>query len=396
MKHYQSGLMEALQKLSWRHEDPERRKKFAPLTKHIKQDKDRRITEVLCEQQLSRIHQMMDEATALSDVALFKKFALRVIPRVYPALFIRDVISVQPIPLPTAKIFYKDFLRDPAGTRLDSLSAFDRTYANRGDAPIQQPIQTPAQSTGPTLVTTNEGNAPANIKMSLTAADIVATSKALQYTFSAELNQDLQAYHGVSADPELGAEAAQEIQREIEYDIIQTLIGTAGAGNVNWSATPPAGDQSKTIDTEAYNKTIFNAVVDARNLVFKKRYTYPDWMICHPDLAVRFEKLNGFEYDKSFEPTMITQGRQFFGTIRNVIRIYVDPWWPNSNLGILGYKGLGDFEVGLVYAPYIPFYSTAPFEDPATLQTSRALLSRQAISMLVPEMYSSLTVTNAS
>lgn len=388
--------MEALQKLSWRHEDPDRRKKYESLTGHIKADKDRRVTEVLCEQQLQRIHTMMDEATSLSDVALFKRFALRVIPRVYPALFIRDLISVQPIPLPTAKIFYKDFLRDSAGTRLDSLSAFDRTYADRGDAPIQQPIQTPAQSTGPTLVTTNEGNAPAKIKMSLTAADIVATSKALQYTFSAELNQDLQAYHGVSADPELGAEAAQEIQREIEYDIIQNLIGTASAGNVNWSATPPAGDQSKTIDTDAYNKTIFHAVVDARNLVYKKRYTYPDWMICHPDLAVRFEKLNGFEYEEGVNPGSIMQGRQFFGTIRNVIRIYVDPWFPNANLGILGYKGMGDFEVGLVYAPYIPFYSTAPFEDPSTLQTSRAILSRQAISSLVPDMYSSITITNAS
>jgi len=396
-KEFKANLMAEMAKLSWRHEVPERREKYAPVTKHITNDRSRRVVECLCEQQLGRIHNMLDEGTALADVALFQKYALKVIPRVYPSLFVKDLISVQPMPLPTAKVFYKDFLKDPAGTRLDLLANFSRTYANRGTSPVSQPVGVPPPTAvGPTSVTTNEGQAPAMIKMALTSTDVSADSKALQYSFSAELNQDLMAYHGMSADPELGAEAAQEIQREIEYDIIAALITGAAAGNVNWSATPPAGDASKTIDIEAYNRTFFNAVVDARNLVFKKRYTYPNWLICHPDMAVRFEKLSGFEYDPLYSPGDLMQGRQFFGTVRKVISIYVDPWFPDANKAVLGYKGAADFEVGLAYCPYIPFYSTAPFENPATLQTSRALLARQAIAMLVPEMYSTLTITNNS
>jgi len=364
--------------LSARHEVPARREKFQDLTGHIDNDRDRRVVEVLCEQQLIHLnkmrHQALDEATLATDVAIFNKYALKVIPRVYPALFVKDLVSVQPIPLPNAKVFYKDFARDPSGTPLHTKAAFNRAYANRGAELSPVP----------------------KIKMALTSADIVATGKALQYEFSVELDQDLMAYHGISADPELGAEAAQEIQREIEYDIVNTLLTGAGAGNVNWKATPDiAGDSVSTMAQEAYNKTIFHAIIDARNLVFKQRYSYPNWLVCSPDFAVRLEKLAGFEYDSSYNPGMLMQGRQFFGTIRNIISIYVDPWFPDPNKAVLGYKGTTDFDVGLVYSPYIPFYSTALFENPNTLGKSRSLLSRQAITMLVPEMYSTITITDS-
>lgn len=365
-------MLSQMAALSYRHENPERRKKYAPITGHITNDNDRRIVESLCENQIIHM-QCMDEATLATDIALFQKYAFKVIPRVYPSMFVKDLISIQPIPLPTAKVFYKDFIRDPSGTTLNSRANFDRTYANRS----------------------TELTAPAKLKMSLTSADITATTKALQYEFSVELNQDLMAYHGISADPELGAAAAVEVQREIEYDIINTLLTGAGAGNVNWSATPPVVD-NKSIDILAYNKTLFNAIIDARNLVFKQRYAYPDWLICGPDFAVRLEKIQGFEYDKSYEPGMLTQGRQFFGTIRNIQRIFVDPWFPDANKAVLGFKGASDWDVGCVYSPYIPFYSTQPFEDPKTLGISRALMSRQAVSLLVPEMYSTVTITNAS
>jgi len=419
---FRADLAEAMAGVSWLHENKGRREKYKSLTENIEysghartpkfkdgstgpitpyiqgcRDRDRRVVEVLCETQMGQIRKMvLDEATQQSDIALFKKYAMKVIPRVYPALFIKDLITVQPIPLPVAKAFYKDFLRDDgSNTRLDLLQYFDRTYGNRGISPIVQPVGTPPVGVGPTPTVTNEGTAPKNIKLSLTSVDVAASSKAMAYQFSAELNQDLMAYHGTSADPELGAEAAAEIQREIEYDIVNALISGAAAGNVNWSATPLATDTT-TVNIEAYNKTIFHAIVDARNLVFKKRYTYPNWMIAHPDFTARLEKLNGFEYDPSYNPAMVMQGRQFFGTIRNVIQIYTDPWFPFTNVAVLGYKGVGDFEVGLGYFPYIPFYSTQLFENPATLQSSRALLSRQAIAMLVPEMYATVTIINAS
>jgi len=376
-KSSQTAFQQAMAAMSWRNEIPARRERFKSLTEHIKDDRDRRVTEVLCENQLGRLssmrQHMVDEATLTSDVSIFNKYALKIIPRVYPSLFVKDLISIQPIPLPTALVFYKDFLRDPSGTPLNVKADFNPEYGDRG--PELSPVP--------------------QIMMTITSANIVATAKAIGYEFSVELDQDLMAYHGLSADPELGAQAAMEIQREIEYDIISELLTGAGAGNVNWNAIPPSGD-TNTINIEAYNKTLFHAVIDARNLVFKQRYTYPTWMITSPDFAVRFEKMAGFEYDQSYNPGTLMQGRQFFGTIRNIISIYVDPWFPNSNMAVLGYKGVTDFDVGLVYSPYIPFYSTQLFENPQTLGKTRSLLSRQAITMLVPEMYSTLSILNAN
>lgn len=393
------NIQEALRQLSFREEVPERRKRWAKYTEGIKDNYDRRTTEVLLEQQLNHILNMnksqITEATHSTNIALFKKFALPVIPKVYPTSFIRNLISIQPIPLPTAKVFYKDFLRSTGGTSTASKDDFDRTYADRGVAPHEQPVATPPSSELPTASVTNEGATVKKLKLKMTSADIVAKSKALGYEFSAELNQDLMAYHGVSADAELGAECAAEIQREIEYDIINGLLSGASAGNVNWSAQPLASD-TKTIDMNAYKETIYHAVIDARNLVFKKRYVNPTWIVCHPDLAVRFEKLSGFEYEGGMRPTTISQGRQFFGTIRNTIQVFSDPWFPQPNKALLGYKGTGPFDVGYVHAPYIPFYSTKLHEDPGTMESTRSLLSRQADAMLVADMYATLTITNAS
>lgn len=365
-------LSAAMALMSWRHEHAERAAKFAGLTKHIKDPSDRRKVECLCEQQLKHLSEM-DEATQTSDVAIFQKFAFKIIPRVYPKLFVKSLVSVQPIPVPNAKVFYKDFYRDPSGTPLHKLANFDRTYANRGAELSPVP----------------------KINMKITDADVIAESKALQYEFSVELNQDLMAYHGLSADPELGAEAAAEIQREIDSEIINTMFTEAAAGNVNWSAVPPVVD-NKTIDIEAYNKTLYHAIVDARTLIYKERYVFPTFIIGGPDFGARLEKLSGFEYDPSFDPAQITAGRQFFGTLRKVMDVYIDPWIPDPNKAVVGYKGASDFDVGLVYAPYVPFYSTAPFENPGTLGISRAILSRQAIAMLVPEMYATITITDVS
>jgi hypothetical protein len=386
-----------LARFSYRAELPYRREKFKSLTEGVRNDNDRRIVEVLCEQQLLHIRRAkqaltqgqpfsLDEASVSSaDVAVFQKFALKIIPRVYPNLFIKDLVSIQPIPLPEAKVFYKDFKRDPAGTRLDTPTG-DRTYADRGA----------------------ELDPVAKVKMSLSSTTVTATTKALQYEFSQEFNQDLMAYHGLTADGELSVEAAREISQEIEQDIIYTLLTGAGAGNVNWSATPPVSD-TKTIDIEAYNKTFYHAIVDARKLVFKKRYAYPNWLVTGPDVCARIEKLPGFVYDPTIQPYIngagsisaavgakLLQGRQLFGTLNGVISIFVDPWFPMDNKAVLGYKGSTDFDVGLVYSPYIPFYATAPLETPGTLSVSRALMARQAVSMLVPEMYSTVTITGLS
>src|SRR5690625_1129831 len=50
-----------------------------------------------------------EAATTTSDIVPFAKFAFPLVRRVYPELLANRLVSVQPIPMPTAMVFYLDF-----------------------------------------------------------------------------------------------------------------------------------------------------------------------------------------------------------------------------------------------------------------------------------------------
>jgi hypothetical protein len=73
--------------------------------------------------------------------------------------------------------------------------------------------------------------------------------------------------------------------------------------------------------------------------------------------------------------------------------VYCDPWFPYTNKMLLGYKGTSWMEAGYVYSPYIPLYTTPVWTVPATFKTTRGIMSRYAKKAVVPELYSTVTIT---
>jgi hypothetical protein len=63
------------------------------------------------------------------------------------------------------------------------------------------------------------------IEMNLTSVNVVGGMRPLNITWTPELAQDLTAYHGIDAEAELTTLLSEEIAREIDRDIINTLIG---------------------------------------------------------------------------------------------------------------------------------------------------------------------------
>ncbi|HHD73245.1 MAG TPA: hypothetical protein ENL02_05030, partial [Epsilonproteobacteria bacterium] len=92
-------------------EDKARRERWAYLTEGIEDNHIRWTLEVMLDNEANaanRPQTMFSDTTTTTNIATFTKFALPLIRRIYPASYIYNLISVQPLTGPTGKAFYLD------------------------------------------------------------------------------------------------------------------------------------------------------------------------------------------------------------------------------------------------------------------------------------------------
>lgn len=464
---------------SFLQEDDRRKERWAHLTEGIETDKrdahlnaaERRykriVTEALLDNEARAFStgEIITEAVDTGSIAPFNKYAFPLIRRVYPKLLSPELVSVQPIPLPTAMIFYYDFEHGTAmgqtaiGDRLDLAGAyvdypnsfnragggFNKMYA--GGQRVNEPIAVgdgavkifnlpDAGVVSTTLKvfvagvdTTSDvtlgagtgtggrdkitfGTAPANaakitatytvaptegsstvreVNYKITSGSVTAEEKKLKASWTIEAQQDMKAYHGKETEPELLGNLGNELVREIDRTLIEDLLNTAGAGNTTFTAAAPAGDTT-TLDKRAYAAKLYEAIIDSGNLIFKKRYVQPTWIIGDVDTVARLEKLEEFRLSNAAgDDGVRAMERHYLGTLNFRFKVYKDPWFPPNTL-LLGYKGDSWLHAGYVYSPYILSYATPLFTDPNDFKSRRAMMSRYARKNLIPEMYSTVTV----
>jgi len=324
--------------------------------------------------------------TPTGQAITFTTLALPLVRKIFNRLLAMDLVSVQPINQPTAKIFYLDFqYHESAGGATADESVFANKATTYSDA--------------------SEGGTVREIDLKVTSETITATEKKLKAIWSVELEQDLQAYHQLAAETELMNILQTQIVREVDGLIIAALLAGAGgagsgtgtgAGNVNWDATGFLVGDTSTFERTSYKKTLFEAIVDASNLIFKKRYRYANWIIGHPDAIVRLEKLEEFKISPEIDPYSFGIGRHLVGTLNDRFRVYKDPFFPDSTKLLLGYKGDTWSDAVGFYAPYIPLYMTPKIIDANDFKPRRGLMSRFAYGTLIKDGLATVTIQNAS
>lgn len=416
-----------------------------------------------------------EAATTSADVAPFTKFAFPLVRRVYPELLANKLVSVQPIPMPSAMVFYLDFRYrsqlDPVmrGDRMDyqgytedgstvAPGANIRKALNytrgwvrgavvgEGDG-TETEFQLPSPYNTPYLQTTftsiqDNGNlavyvnsslvppadyevdfqtgaivfdtAPASsgvitadydlkfegddsripeIGMDMHSTQVQAESRKIKYRWTMEAQQDFRAYHGLSVESELMNQAAGEIMREIDRQIIGNILD-ATSENVNWvSAQPDPTVEFGYPSRRDWDETLVHAILEAENRIYKKRLQKPNWLVTSPDVAVRLEKLNSFSYaGTSGDRTgTVQKASNLYGTLNGRFNVYVDPLFDSDKI-LLGYKGTSPFDAGYVFAPYVPLMATNVFTDPDDFTPRRGLMRRDAHVLLSDDMYATVTV----
>lgn len=97
-----------------------------------------------------------------------------------------------------------------------------------------------------------------------------------------------------------------------------------------------------------------DVLVEAQNKIFyKTRRAQANWVVAGMDASNIIETLPGF-VPSGIQNTM---GIVQTGVLNGRWTIYKDPYIPTDKF-LVGHKGVSFLETGMVYAPYVPLFST--------------------------------------
>jgi hypothetical protein len=440
---------------SFLREDEARTERWAHLTEGISDEYQLAVVETLMDNARAATDGSLSgvklEATSTQSIATFNRIAYPMIRRIYPGLVANGLVSIQPTTLPVTLVFFLDFMYNSdlsptqRGQRTDyEAGQFNRYFASgvirdeglgngNGTAvlfttalhPVREGSETvyvnstpvtnyainyatgeitfaAAPTTGAVVTVDyalvmeglgSQGNSEIpEIKLGLSSAQVGTESKKLAAEWTIEAQQDLRAYHGLSAEKLLVKHMSDEITREIDRIIISDLTAHAGAGNVNWDKTVPSG-----VKKVEHIETLLHAMTDVSNEIYKKRFRHANWAIMGPDTLNMLNKLNtfralGWGQDGAVPSAEVVSGPAVVGTLSSVMRVIVDPLFDADKV-LLGYKGNDWTEASYVFAPYTAFH-TDVFVNPRTQKPYTSLMARYGRHVVDDNFLGTVTIQN--
>ena len=242
-----------------------------------------------------------------------------------------------------------------------------------------------------------------NVQMKSSA--IVAKTRKLKAVWTPEFVQDLNAYHALDAEAELTSILSEYISLEIDLEILDMIISSAGAGSEVWSAVNNraiAQDANGTVtDLGFYNsqgqwyQTLGTKIQKLSNNIHQKTLRGgANFLVCSPTVATILESIPGFAADSDGDAAKMNYafGVQKVGALNSRQKVYKNPYM-NENVILLGFRGSQFLEAGAVFSPYIPLIMTPLVYDPDTFTPRKGLLTRYAKKVVRPEFYGKIYVS---
>lgn len=338
----------------------------------------RRQTEVLLDNVLAEANakskNVLQETTTTSNVATFTTWALPLIRKIWPRLFARNMVSVQPMKGPTGKCFTLDFQYGSAGGAYGSGTSI---YAN--------PDYNYANDPG-------EGQEPKEINMNVSGVTLTAISKKLKAVWNQEASQDLASQHGLDLNAEVLTILGMEIEREINTELILDVYGCATT-NTTWQASQPASPSPWANATpKQYAESLFDAIEDANKQIYDRVFVNANFILAGSTFANRLRKVNSFRLLDTGEPgdARISASPNVFGVLGEKYVVYIDPFF-SKDQAIVGHKSENWMYTGYVYAPYIPLWQT-PVIWNTKMQPGQGIMSRYAKFAKNGDFFATVTV----
>ena len=298
-----------------------------------------------------------------------------------------------------------NFFVSGSSTQVSQSSAFLVAYnkatdfSQRGDFEDRSNFSIPNAASATSIVIPE-------INVQMKSQTISAKTKKLKAQWTPEFAQDLNAYHSLDAEAELTGLLSEYISLEIDLEILDMLIQNAPTVEY-WSAK--VGDQinaAKTAFTSNttglyYNQmtwfqTIGIKLQKVSNIIHQRTLRGgANFMVVSPAVATILESIPGFaaDTDGAADTMKYAFGVQKVGALNSRYKVYKNPYM-TENVILLGFRGTQFLEAGAVYSPYVPLIMTPLVYDPTTFTPRKGIMTRYAMTMIRPEFYGLVVVSD--
>ena len=242
------------------------------------------------------------------------------------------------------------------------------------------------------------------INVQMKSSAIVAKTRKLKAVWTPEFAQDLNAYHSIDAEAELTSILSEYISLEIDLEILDMLLSSAGAGTEYWSAINNKGINAAatgfTEDLGFYNsqgqwfQTLGTKIQKLSNIIHQKTLRGgANFLVCSPAVGTILESIPGYAADSDGDVSAANYafGVQKVGALNGRYKVYKNPYMTENQV-LLGFRGTQFLESGAVFAPYIPLIMTPLVYDPETFTPRKGLLTRYAKKVIRPEFYGKIEI----
>lgn len=325
------------------------------------------------------------EANSRDDIALPAKYTLPLIRAIFPQLIMNKLCLVQPMPPMsggTMNLYWKATYReDDDDSNVTTDNSLYAKHANPTDVPKR-------------------------LKIGISTQSATAEEEMLMASWPTSLEEDIRGVMGLDLDQEFINDAAEEIGRELEERVISTMIGSATAGDVDW--TPAVPDDFTGSYTENYQR-VFHAFIDAEKYVRATQYRACEYIVAGTNILSDMEKANWFG-----GPVLDNTSGPYRSAVEKIGKkgrwdVYWSPYIDDDQALISFYPESTKLYGGYIWAPYVPFmampkiYAEAKAYDDATLPGglvandlwTRRVRSRNAQYYAEPAMFATVTRTEA-
>jgi len=314
-------------------------------------------------------------STQAGNVAALNKVILPVIRRVMPTVIANELVGVQPMTGPVGQIHT---LRVRYADKFDSTAGVDTTAGEEALSPFKIAAGYSGGADDKAAHTASmEAEAGNKISIQVVKETVEAKSRRLSARWTFEAAQDAQAMHGLDVEAEILAALAQEITTEIDQEILTSLRSLAGADAL-YDQTATTGTPHFVGDRHAVLAIMMNQ--QANLVAARTRRGAANWAVVSPTVLTVLQSATTSAFARTTEGTYEAPTNvKFVGTLNGTMRIYVDTYYTDTEVGadiLLGYKGSTETDAAAFYCPYVPLMSSGVVMDPGTFEPVVSFMTR--------------------
>lgn len=308
-------------------------------------------------------------STLTTDIADFKKIVMPLTRRIFPNLIANDLVSVQPMTGPVGLAYA---LRYRYKTTAGSVTAEDEIGYNTvaqeysGDSSASPTSGAGGVSTSAgEYMSSVDPTATGTIKeagLSIETATVTAKTRKLKSRWSLEAAQDLQNMHGVDIESEIVSMLQYEIAAEIDREMINTMKATCTVGNGNLSTYAVAGGDGQW-EVEKFRNLYTRIVKEANQIAVTSRRGPGNFIVASSNVVTALDAIGNFLLSPTnSSPMELAPGIAKVGSIEGRFDVYRDTF-ASSDYALVGYKGPGASDAGIIFSPYVPIVISKTMEQ---------------------------------